>query len=89
MGRGISKERLAAFQNLEDEKFYSTSDVAQMARFEGSDAQVAQRRRTFYNNLVSHYRKRLGEPDEFVPREGTDYALSPAWLGRKWKKLIE
>ena len=89
MGRPVKPERLAAFHQLDDNKFYTASDIADLARYEGDAKETRQERRRFYVTLVSHYAKQLGEPDEMMPRQGSQHALSPAWLGVKWKALVD
>ena len=89
MGRPVNPERLRAFHKLDDAKFYTASDIADLAVFEGDADIIRKKRRQFYVNLVSHYAKQLGEPDEMMPRQGAQHALSPAWLGEKWKSLVE
>lgn len=89
MARPTDPNRLEAFRQLEDNKFYTATDIANLAPFEGSMADVKQKRRYFYINLNSHYAGQLGEPDEMMPREGSKYVTSPAWLGKKWKSLVD
>jgi len=89
MARPVNPERLRAFHKLDDNKFYTASDIADIPDYSGDAAEKRKKRRGFYNNLVSHYAKHLGEPDEMMPRQGSQRALSPAWLGKKWKSLVD
>ena len=84
MGRKHSPERLAAFEALDPEELYTASQIADLAKFDGSKEEMKRKRRNFRANLSSFY-KPTGDPDDFVHLKGQG-PLSPAWYGKAWRK---
>ena len=82
MGRNMKPERVAAFQRLVDTKLYTASQVADLARFEGTQEEQKKKRQNFRSALNGYYRPE-GDPIDFVRVKGQGFQA--AWLGSDWK----